>query len=187
MKLKTSDIVYIALGTALTSVGGIFLKFPSPFSPVNFTMQTLFVIFFPLVIGKKAVWSQIAYVLLGLIGVPVFTQGGGISYVFQPSFGYLLSFIVASLFLGAIVDKLKENGKFNVPRAILYGIVALCIIYVLGTAYMYVILNVYMGKAYTIGAVIMMGVTYYIPMDVASVVVAAFVAKAIDKAIRKRA
>jgi biotin transport system substrate-specific component len=43
--------------------------------------------------------SQIAYVVLGL-NLPVFTQGGGISYLKEPSFGYLLGFIAGAWVCG---------------------------------------------------------------------------------------
>lgn len=50
--------------------------------------------------GKNAgALSQIAYVVLGL-NLPVFTQGGGISYLKEPSFGYLLGFIAGAWVCG---------------------------------------------------------------------------------------
>lgn len=50
--------------------------------------------------GKNAgALSQIAYVVLGL-NLPVFTQGGGIAYLKEPSFGYLLGFIAGAWVCG---------------------------------------------------------------------------------------
>ncbi len=51
--------------------------------------------------GKNAgALSQIAYVMLGLFWLPVFAQGGGIDYLYEPSFGYLLGFIPGAWLCG---------------------------------------------------------------------------------------
>ena len=56
--------------------------------------------------GKNAgALSQIAYLVLGLIGFPVFSQGGGIGYLKEPSFGYLLGFIPGAWFCGFLAFK----------------------------------------------------------------------------------
>lgn len=61
--------------------------------------------------GKKAgALSQIAYVLLGLTGVfPVFTQGGGLSYLLEPTFGYILGFIPGAWLCGLLAFRYKVN------------------------------------------------------------------------------
>ncbi len=56
--------------------------------------------------GKNAgALSQIAYVVLGL-NLPVFTQGGGISYLKEPSFGYLLGFIAGAWVCGFLAFRM---------------------------------------------------------------------------------
>ena len=51
--------------------------------------------------GKNAgAISQIAYLVLGLTWLPVFTQGGGINYIKEPSFGYLLGFVPGAWLCG---------------------------------------------------------------------------------------
>ncbi|MGK7919096.1 MAG: biotin transporter BioY [Trichodesmium sp.] len=60
--------------------------------------------------GKNAaVISQIAYIFLGLTLLPVFTQGGGISYLREPSFGYLLGFIPGGWLCGNLAFKAYPN------------------------------------------------------------------------------
>lgn len=57
--------------------------------------------------GKSAgALSQIAYIVLGFLNIPVFTQGGGISYVKQPSFGYLLGFIIGAWICGFLAFRM---------------------------------------------------------------------------------
>ena len=53
--------------------------------------------------------SQLVYVVLGLIGIPVFTAGGGISYIFKPTFGYLLGYIIGAYVIGKIAESVKSQ------------------------------------------------------------------------------
>jgi len=87
-KLSTKDIAQIALFAALTAVGA-FIRVPLPIVP--FTLQTFFVALSGALLGaRRGMLAQLLYVAIGLLGVPIFTKGGGIGYVFQPSFGYLV-------------------------------------------------------------------------------------------------
>ncbi len=89
--MKTKMLLLTALFAALTAVGA-FLKIPIP--PVAITLQTLFMVLAGLLLGAKyGALSQLVYVALGLVGLPIFTQGGGFSYVLMPSFGFLLGLI----------------------------------------------------------------------------------------------
>ena len=76
--------------------------------------------------------SVFVYVLLGLIGVPVFTQGGGLGYVFQPTFGYLLGFIAEAWIIGAIAWQKKDADFKWLLFATLVGAV---VVYSCGTVY----------------------------------------------------
>ena len=87
----TRDMVLFALFTALIAIGA-FIRIPVPFCP--FTLQLLFTTLAGLLLGSRRGAASVAvYVLLGLVGLPVFTSGGGPSYIFQPTFGYLIGFI----------------------------------------------------------------------------------------------
>lgn len=88
MNTRTRKLVYTALFAALTAVGA-FLRIPMGYSSV--TLQYLFTAMAGLLLGRKwGALSQAVYVLLGLVGLPIFTMGGGFGYVFQPTFGFLL-------------------------------------------------------------------------------------------------
>ena len=104
---KTRELVLFSLFTALTAIGA-FIRVPVPLCP--FTLQLLFTTLAGLILGsKKGAASVAVYVALGLAGVPVFTQGGGPGYIFQPTFGYLLGFIAGAWFMG----KIGENDMFQ--------------------------------------------------------------------------
>ena len=76
------NLILIALFAAL-SVVGAFVKIPTPLVP--FTLQTLFCVYAGFLLGaRRGFASQLLYLLIGLIGIPVFALGGGPSYVLQP-------------------------------------------------------------------------------------------------------
>lgn len=103
-KSRTYKMILVALFAALIAVGA-FIRVPVPLVP--FTMQTFFVVLAGMLLGKKlGAASALVYLAIGLIGIPVFTQGG-IGYVLKPSFGYLIGFIVAAFITGAIVRRWK--------------------------------------------------------------------------------
>lgn len=90
MKNTIKSMALISLFAALTTVGA-YLKVPVPVVP--FTFQ-VFVSISGILLGpKNGAFAQLLYAILGLIGIPVFTQGGGISYIFNPTFGYIIGFI----------------------------------------------------------------------------------------------
>ena len=70
---------------------------------IELSLQTAVVVVLACVLDKKlAFLTVLAYIILGLAGVPVFSQGGGIAYVFKPSFGFLLGFAAGAYALSSI-------------------------------------------------------------------------------------
>lgn len=97
---NTKNLVRMALLAALIAVGA-FIRIPVPVCP--FTLQFLFTMLAGLLLGSKyGALSVLVYLCVGLLGLPVFADGGGIGYVFQPTFGYLIGFCIASYVTGAI-------------------------------------------------------------------------------------
>ena len=98
MSHKTLRMMLLsALFAALTAVGA-FIRLPA--GPTSITLQIFFSALAGILLGVK--WgavSQLLYVGLGLLGLPVFTMGGGLSYLLQPSFGFLLGLIPSTLLL----------------------------------------------------------------------------------------
>ncbi len=150
--------------TALTALGALFLKVPVPGTPLIITLQTFFVFMSGLMLSARyAFFSQLAYAALGLAGLPVFSGGGGISYVLQPSFGFIIGFCVCAPVISVLVRKnlldfisSKSNRIVSMVKASAGALAAVAILYVLGIAYMYMAFNVYIGEPKTIGAVILL-------------------------------
>ena len=100
MRNHTRMLILCALFAALTAVGA-FLRLPA--GAMSITLQFFFTAMAALLLGPRwGALSQIVYVALGLAGLPVFTQGGGPGYVFQPSFGFLLGLIPAAWVMGKL-------------------------------------------------------------------------------------
>lgn len=171
MKLSTRDLIITALFTSLTAVGA-FISIP--LGPVPVTLQTLFVVLSGIILGAKlGALSQITYVILGLIGVPVFAGGtGGLTSVVSPTFGFLLSFIVVAYVIG----KITEKNKFlsNIIYSVVLGSF---IIYLIGVPYFYFIFTNYLGKNIDFYAALKYACIPFIPGDIIKAILAIVLAK----------
>jgi biotin transport system substrate-specific component len=178
VKTNTKKLVQAALLAALTAVGA-FLRFP--LGALSFTMQDMFTVMAGVLLGWKwGMASQAAYVALGLIGLPIFTQGGGLGYVFQPSFGFLLGLIPAAALTGALAG---EKGD---PRRVVPACIAgLAMMYLIGVPYMGMILNVYMGKGLSVWTIVKTGLLVYLPGDALKVAVVTGVAPALCRNLKR--
>lgn len=160
MNLKTRDLTMIAMFASLTAVGA-FIKIPLPIVP--FTLQYFFCALGAMILGsKKGALSQILYVLMGLIGIPIFTQGGGIQYIFNLTFGYLIGFILGAFVIGKITENTKKITNIKVLIACILGLI---IIYLLGVIHMYIIYNFYLGQVMGIWKIINIGILAFLPGD----------------------
>ena len=94
----------------LTALGA-FVRIPLPFSPVPLTLQTFFVLLSGACLGGPlGATSQLSYVFLGVLGLPIFASAGsGLSYFLGPTGGYLLGFVIASFWLGRFIKYSLDN------------------------------------------------------------------------------
>ena len=91
------------------------------------------------------------YVVMGLVGIPVFASGGGPGYIAQPTFGYLLGFIVQAWVNGAWARKAKQINFRSLLEANLVGMV---IVYLFGLVWFYVVSNYIINAPISVWAVI---------------------------------
>lgn len=153
-------IVLCALFAALSGVGA-FIRVPLPVIP--FTLQLLFVLLSGLLLGaKRGALSQCIYLLVGLCGFPVFTKGGGPGYLLEPSFGYLLGFILSAFVVGTLVNRMQ---KLTVTRLFFAGALAVICDYLVGVLYMWGILNLYMQVPTNLVGALWTGAAVFLPKD----------------------
>lgn len=179
-KSRTYKMILVALFAALIAVGA-FIRIPVPLVP--FTMQTFFIVLAGMLLGKDlGAASALVYLLIGLAGIPVFTQGGGIGYVLKPSFGYLIGFVAGAFVTGAIARKAGHPSFWRLLIAALLGLIA---VYVLGTTYFYFLSNYYLGNQVSVWTAVLYCFLVFVPGDLAKSVVAALIAKRIIPMLQK--
>lgn len=156
----TRELTILPLFTVLTAVGA-FIKIPIGTVPVS--LQTVFVLLSALLLGKKAAISQLLYVLLGLMGLPIFTGGGGIGYVLRPTFGYLLGFIAAAYVVGSLRDFFQRKDLLTL---FIFSVVGVLVIYTIGVGYLYVLSHTLAGGSQIpLATAVKVGALVFLPMD----------------------
>ncbi|EFI41370.1 biotin transporter BioY [Peptoniphilus sp. oral taxon 386] len=179
MKNKTKSLTKIALLTALICVGS---AITIPMNPVPITLQTFFVMMAGVLLTPvEAFLSVFIYILLGLIGLPVFAGfNGGFGTVFTPSFGFIIGFAIGAYVISSIVKNTTDRKKLLI--SLLIGQV---IFYAIGLPYMYVILNS-LGKApdslYTL---LSWGLIPFIPGALIKTIAVVIIAPKVKNALNK--
>ena len=136
MRLSLREMILCAMFVALVAAGA-FIRIPV--GTDVYTLQFLFTLLAGLLLGARLGATAVAtYVLLGLVGVPVFASGGGPGYVLQPTFGYLVGFILQAWYCGAAARRLSAR---NFKRLLAINGVGMAIVYVIGISYFYFVSN----------------------------------------------
>ncbi len=170
--MKTKDLALIALFAALVAAGA-FIRIPIPVVP--FTLQFLFTTLAGLLLGgRRGAISVLCYVLIGLAGLPIFSEGGGIFYVLHPTFGYLIGFIIGTFVTGVIAGK-KDNP--SLWRLLLACFAGLAVVYACGMIYYYFICNFYTGSPIGVGALFLYCFVLAVPGDIFLCILSAILAK----------
>ncbi len=145
---KLRMIVLASLMAALTAVGAyIFI----PIGPVPIVLSTLFVLLSGLLLGSRwGLASMGLYLLVGAIGMPVFSGGkGGFAHFFGPTGGYLFGYVLASWFTGLI----SEHSRGLIVLDILAVLVGSLVIYSLGVPWLKMVTQMSWQKATIAGMV----------------------------------
>ena len=149
MPISVVRIFGVSCFALLTALGAL-VRIPLPFTPVPITLQTFFVLLAGAVLGKsRGAASQGLYIVLGIFGVPLFALwGSGISYLFGPTTGYLVGFIVATYIIGNVAQRRPDNAA-AVGSAMIVGsfVILLC-----GTLWLKALLGVTILEAFVLGA-----------------------------------
>ena len=169
---KTQDLIMCSLFVALIVVGA-FIKIPVPVVP--FTLQLLFTMMAGLLLGGKlGALSVCVYILMGLLGLPVFAEGGGLAYILKPSFGYIIGFAVASYVTGIIANKVSNPSN---KRLFAANFIGLGIVYLFGMVYYYLMSNFYLGNPIGLWPLFLYCFILAVPGDIVLCVLGAFLGK----------
>ena len=176
-KFKTVDLIYIALFAAIMAVC-TWISIPLT---IPFTLQT-FAIFAAVGMlgGKRGTLAVLVYVILGAIGLPVFSGfSGGVGKLMGPTGGYIIGFIFAALVYW-LITKLFGKKTMIMAVAMLAG---LLVCYAFGTAWF---IYVYTSnvKAISVVAALGMCVVPYIIPDIIKIALAILLVKRVGKHIK---
>lgn len=175
-KIRTKQMVLIALMTAVTCVLGP-LSIPLPFSPVPISLTNFAIFLAIFILGmKNGTISFIIYLLLGAVGVPVFSSfRGGLQVLAGPTGGYLIGFIFLALIMGFALDHFDRK---LVPT-IIGMIIGMVVCYAFGTVWLAKLLSLSFKEG------LMMGVIPYLAGDAAKIIIAAIVGPKLYGATQK--
>ena len=163
---RTKKIVLIGLMTAVTCILGP-LSIPLPFSPVPISLTNFAIFFAVFILGMKdATISFIIYLLLGAVGVPVFSAfSGGLGKLVGPTGGYLFGFIFLALIMGFFM----EHFDRKIVPTIIGMIIGMAVCYIFGTVWLAKLMSLSFNEA------LALGVLPYLAGDVAKIIIAVII------------
>ncbi|MCR5655698.1 MAG: biotin transporter BioY [Lachnospiraceae bacterium] len=170
--LKTLDMVYIGMFVAIMAVCS-WISVPTT---VPFTLQTFAVVCAVLMLGfARGTVAVIVYILLGLVGVPVFAGfTGGLGKLAGPTGGYIVGFIFTALITGAITAKFGKKIYVEIIAAVL----GLAVCYVFGTVWFMIL------GSYDLPTALAYCVIPFLLPEVVKIALAILVDKSVSRVIR---
>ena len=118
-----TNISLVVLGSILLIISA---KIKVDLYPVPMTLQPLAVLMIGMLYGRSLAISTIGlYIFQGAIGFPVFAYGGGLLYLFGPTGGFILGFLVSGLVLGHLADKGWGRNIFTSLICMMIGLVVI--------------------------------------------------------------
>jgi len=174
VKLSTRRVAQLAVMVALLVIGAYV---SIPLRPVPITFQDAFVVLTPLLFGSTAYVAVLAYLLLGLVGLPVFAEGAsGLVALSGPTGGFLAGFLLASIVIGVIAEHWHWDSRW---RDLVLAEGSLVFIYVPGVFWMWHVLLLRGGAAQAA----LVGLIPIVALDVVKMAVVAALARPLRSAL----
>ena len=170
--VNTRMLVFCALFAALTAVCAWIAL---PIGPVPISLSTFAVMMCGLILGwKYGVIAIAVYILLGLVGVPVFANFKAASALMGPTGGYIIGYLPYALLAGLAIPSLQEKfwGR--------------CVLLVLGTIACYTLGTAWFmhSTGRTLGESMGLCVIPFLPGDAAKIILSALLAPRLRKAMK---
>jgi len=163
-KSKISQMASIGVMTAVICILGP-LSIPIGVVPISFTNLAIYITLYTLGM-KKGTMSFFIYLMVGFMGIPVFSNyRGGPSILLGPTGGYLIGFIFMALIAGYFIDRFFNNFFLCIIGMILGT--AVC--YIFGTGWLAYQANITASEALAVGVI------PFIPGDLAKIIISAFI------------
>jgi len=180
-ELSTKNKIYTMTTCAvITAIICIFAPMSIPIGPVPISLTNLILYFAIFILGTKGTLiSYTVYMLLGIVGLPVFSKyEGGIGKVAGPTGGYLIGFFFMILISGIALE--KSSGKLKVVFAFLGMVVGTVVAYAFGTVWF-----IYQME-YSVTEALAVCVIPFIPFDLLKMVAACVLGMVVRKPLVKQ-
>lgn len=176
---RARSLAFIALAVALIAVSA---WVTIPIGPIPLTLQMFAITLAILVLAPKQAIAAIAcYLLLGAIGVPVFSgMRGGIGVLAGPTGGFLIGYLFGVALASVVLALFHRRGVDNLAVGILAGVIFTLVAYLCGWAQYMVVAHVGAAASFAVT------VAPFIVVDLVKIVAAAFVARAVVRAVPQR-
>ncbi|GAB2570530.1 biotin transporter BioY [Gracilibacillus alcaliphilus] len=172
-------VALMAIGANITSIAPFMV-----IGGVPITLQTFFALLAGLMLGSRlGMISMLVYMLLGLVGAPIFSQfSGGPSTLLAPTFGFILSYPIIAFIIGKIAEK---NRKL--PVYLGASLLGLILNYAIGANWMYLAYQVWFeapeGLTY---ALVWIWLAVPLPKDIILAIVGGIFAHRLEKSFLAR-
>lgn len=142
------------VGFALLTAVAAQIRIPLPGTPVPMTLQTLAVTMCALTLGARLGGASMAlYLLIGMVGFPVFADGaGGLEVVFGATGGYLVGFILAQPLIARLV-RTRQGAFAGMSRLAMALVAGYALIFTMGVGWLMVMTTSTLGRALELGFV----------------------------------
>ena len=176
MNINIHQMTLISLFSALTATGA-FISIP--FQPVPFSLQTLFTLLAGMILGSiSGSMSQFIYLLLGVIGLPVFAGlKSGIGILLGPTGGFLFGFVISAYVIGKATEGKKE---INIFYYFFIGCLGTLIIHSMGVIQLSLVTGIGIKRALYVGTL------PFLPGDILKITAASFIANKTKKIIYRK-
>lgn len=178
---NANTITMIGLSFLVACFTGIMaqVSIATPWSPVLITFQTFAVLLAGVFLGGKwGGFSMILYTILGILGMPWFTNmEHGLTWIFSASGGYIIGFILAATFIGYVFDH-YNNSRKPIQTVILMLIANFVVIYIPGLIGLYFFMTK-SGEILTLSQLLLAGLVPFIVGDLIKIAIASGISTSI--------
>ncbi|MCR5145170.1 MAG: biotin transporter BioY [Lachnospiraceae bacterium] len=175
--MKKTNIYNMATCGIMAALLCVLAPFALPIGPVPISLATMVVYLAAYVLGSKwSVVSVVIYLLLGMVGLPVFSKGqAGVGVLAGPTGGYLIGYIFLALISGIVISKVN----YNLWLTMIGMVAATAVLYVFGTVWFVIMMDSNVPYALSVCVV------PFIPGDIIKIVGATLLGKALRGALNK--
>jgi biotin transport system substrate-specific component len=172
-KINIHQMILVSLFAALTAAGA-FVSIPIGLVPIS--LQNLFTFLSGMVLGSRlGTFSQLIYILLGVVGLPVFSGfRGGLGVLLGPTGGFLTGFVISACIIGKLIEKIDDARIWSY---FVIGLLGIIIIYACGVTQLLIVTEIGFKEA------VIVGVVPFLPGDLLKLIIASFLAVRIKSVV----